>query len=105
MSITENKDVINVIKTENTQWLYCGNQLIPTGRTTPVLPAGVYNVEYNIKINKFLPTSKDFNSDELFVLPTSSLNGILDDIRSFWKNEDKYIKYKSVYKRGILLYG
>ena len=105
MAITENKNGINVIKTENTQWLYYGNKLLPMGRTTPILPAGVYNIEYDVKYNKFLPISKDFNSDELFVLPTSSLNSIINDIHSFWKNEEKYIKYKSVYKRGILLYG
>ena len=43
--------------------------------------------------------------DDLFTLPTPILGRILTDVRAFWKNRDKYERYGSVYKRGILLYG
>lgn len=96
---------INSIKTGNVQWLYKGNTLIPIGQSNPTLPAGVYNVEWDGDTQQPVPISKNIDVDNLFILPTPILDRVLTDIRSFWKNKDKYDQYGSVYKRGVLLYG
>jgi len=96
---------ISVIKGGYVQWLYKGNTLIPIGQTTQILPPGVYNVQWDSETNQPVPISKNIDIDELFVLPTPTLDRVLADVRSFWRNQQKYIKYGSIYKRGILLYG
>jgi SpoVK/Ycf46/Vps4 family AAA+-type ATPase len=96
---------IEVIKTGYIQWLYRGNKLYPTGKTTKIIPPGVYTTEWDSANQVAVPTSKHIDLDELFILPTSVLDRVLADIHSFWESKEKYQKYKSVYKRGILLYG
>lgn len=100
----EEKRIVG-IKSGSVQWLYKGNMLVPVGETTKCIPPGVYNVEWDGETQQPVPISKRVDVDELFVLPTPILNRVLTDVRSFWANRDKYLKYKSVYKRGILLYG
>ena len=99
------KYVLNSIKSGYTQWLYKGNTMVPIGNSTPVLPAGIYNVKWDSDMQMAVPLSKSVDIDELLILPTPILDRVLIDIRSFWKNKEKYQKYGSVYKRGILLYG
>ena len=99
------KYVLNSIKSGYTQWLYKGNTMVPIGNSTPVLPAGIYNVKWDSDMQMAVPLSKSVDIDELLILPTPILDRVLVDIRSFWKNKEKYQKYGSVYKRGILLYG
>jgi len=96
---------ISSIKSGYVQWLYKGNLLLPIGKTTPTLPPGVYNAKWDSDTQQSLPISKNIDIDELFILPTPLLMRILMDVRSFWQNRDKYERYGSVYKRGILLYG
>lgn len=40
----------------------------------------------------------------LYRLPDANLDLIMNDIKTFWKSEDKYKKFGNVYKRSILLY-
>ena len=40
----------------------------------------------------------------LYRLPDSNLDLIMNDIKTFWESEDKYKKFGNVYKRSILLY-
>jgi len=96
---------IDFLKTGNVQWLYKGNTLLPIGQTSCVLPAGVYGVSWDHSSDQPVPISKNIDIDNLFVLPTPILERVLNDVRSFWNNREKYIEYGSVYKRGILLYG
>ena len=99
------KYVLDSIKSGYTQWLYKGNTVVPIGNSTPTLPAGIYNVKWDSDMQMPVPLSKSVDIDELLILPTPILDRVLVDIRSFWKNKEKYQKYGSVYKRGILLYG
>lgn len=96
---------IESLKTGKVQWLFKGNVLIPIGQTTPTLPSGVYNVEWDSDTQQPVPLSRNIDIDDLFVLPTPILERVLTDVRSFWRNRDRYLQYGSVYKRGILLYG
>ncbi len=96
---------IEGIKSGSVQWLYRGNTLVPVGETTRSIPPGVYNIEWDSETQQPVPISKSIDIDELFVLPTPILNKVLMDVRSFWASKEKYLKYKSVYKRGVLLYG
>jgi len=96
---------ISGIKSGYVQWLFKGNKLVPIGTTSPVLPAGIYNVEWDAEAQQIVPVSQNIDIDELFILPNPIFEKILTDVRSFWNNRDKYQKYGSVYKRGILLYG
>jgi len=103
--IRQVEDRIGSIKAGYVQWLYQGNKLLPIGKTTPILPPGVYNVKWDSDTQQAVPISKNIDIDELFVLPTSILDRVLNDVRSFWNNRAKYEQYGSVYKRGVLLYG
>ena len=87
------------------QWISSGDKFIPSTDTIKELPAGMYKPVWDGNVGKYIPQNMDFNMDELFTLPVDEIDKVLLDIRKFWNNEDLYYKFKSVYKRGVLLYG
>jgi len=99
------KTTIGSIKSGFVQWQYSGNTVKPIGETTRTLPPGVYDTKWDNSLDRPVPISKNIDIDELFILPMPVLGKIINDIKSFWNNKDKYSQYGSVYKRGILLYG
>ncbi|MFW6219989.1 MAG: AAA family ATPase, partial [bacterium] len=83
------------------------NTYAPLGnfKTTKKLIPGKYHLSFDSKSGRYLFIKAEMNLDELFVLPEPSFNSILDDIKFFWKNPQKFNEYKYTHKRGILLYG
>ena len=81
------------------------------GRYTPALPtvkkipAGFYKVKYDNNIGGYHLATKEVTTDELYELPSVELEDIINDIKKFWANWDKYKEYNFLHKRGILLYG
>jgi len=98
-----------VPKTKNdkefVQWHPSGNIYLPTGKTIPRVPAGMYSVVWEQGARRYVLRLEKLYLDDLFVLPDKILDKVLYDIRNFWKLEKAYKKYNYVYKRGILLYG
>lgn len=93
------------VKQSYSQWgILDDNKFYPTLPTTKNLESGYYELNYNQKYG-ILFERKEVNTDELFTLPSTELQDILEDIEKFWEREDKYREYNFIHKRGILLYG
>ena len=99
--LTEDKSV----SSGYTQWTITGNKLYPTRKTSPSIPPGYYTSIYDGAFGNYVPCGISINTDNLIVIPSDEISKMLSDIRSFWESREKYDKYGSVYKRGILLYG
>ena len=87
------------------QWAVRDNgKYVPSFPTVTQLPAGFYEVKFdhNMGVHMVLKT---VNSDELYELPSTEIVDIIEDIKKFWDNVDRYKQYNFVHKRGILLYG
>jgi SpoVK/Ycf46/Vps4 family AAA+-type ATPase len=88
------------------QWSFTQDgRFIPALRTVKKLPAGFYKVKYDNAIGGYHLVTKDVTTDELYELPSDELQDIINDIKMFWENIDKYEEYKFLHKRGILLFG
>jgi hypothetical protein len=87
-----------------TRFLKDGNQYIPIGDTRDVLPSGFYTPVWDTYNNKIYFTKKEIIMPKLYVLPNDIQTSIIDDVKKFWNNEERYKKFGSVYKRNILLY-
>lgn len=68
------------------------------------LPPGGYIIETDAN-NAMLLSSISLGDDNIIELPNRQLQKILDEVRSFWKEAKKYLKYNLPHKRGILLHG
>lgn len=91
---------------EPTQWLPgVGRKFIPMARTIPEIPAGMYTIKFDRETGTYCLFLQDLHLDDLIVLPDKVMEGILNDIRCFWKLQESYKNHKYIYKRGILLYG
>jgi len=81
-----------------------GNIYEPIGVTKEVLPSGFYKPVWDRYNGRFFFTSKEVVMPKLYVLPNDTQISILDDIKRFWKSEERYRQFGQVYKRNILLY-
>ena len=101
----DHKYYATTIKPSESQWLVNGNTFSFVGHTVKELPAGYYKIIYDQRdgTNKFMLV--DPEGDDLLILPHEVMSKIIKDVESFWQKEEKYAKYKFLYKRGILLYG
>lgn len=68
------------------------------------LPPGTYKFisDYGSPGERLTPF--DLRDDQ-FVRIGKNYNSIVEEIRSFIRDEDKYRKFKTIYKRGLLFYG
>lgn len=86
------------------RYLKQGNDYVPIGETKDILPQGFYKPVYDSYHEKAYLTKKEVIMPTLYLLPNEIQNNILDDIQTFWKSEERYRQFGSVYKRNILLY-
>lgn len=90
------------------EWIeYRPGEFIPTAPiiNKPSLPGGSYKINWDYNNSWPVFIKRGVKLDELLLLPNPIFTSILDDIRYFWSNEQKFLNYKFAYKRGILLYG
>ncbi len=86
------------------QWVIGANGTYrPAGPTVSTIPAGVYKFGYNDS-GVYLERARVI-TDDLFVLPDSANDRVLEGMRKFWKSRERYIKHGLIYKRGVLLWG
>lgn len=105
--VIENMDLISKEKELKgyCQWSFTDDGIfIPANNTVHTLESGFYEIKNDHKIGLHMQKIETI-SEELFILPSPEINNIIDDIKKFWSEEEKYRKYKYVHKRGILLYG
>lgn len=86
------------------RYLKQGNDYVPIGETKDILPQGFYKPVYDSYHEKAYLTKKEVIMPTLYLLPNEIQTNILDDIQTFWKSEERYRQFGSVYKRNILLY-
>jgi hypothetical protein len=89
------------------QWMIKAGNYYPAGKiiTKNKLKPGIYSINWDGNIGSFYFVKNEVYLDELLYLPVPVFTSILEDMKFFWKSEDKFKKYKYAYKRGILLYG
>ena len=98
--------ISNEKKLDFAQWSVMGDgSYIAAPKAEKQLPAGLYELEWNNRVNEWCVMRQAINTDELYGLPTVEIGEILSDIKSFWKKSELYKSYKLMHKRGILLYG
>jgi SpoVK/Ycf46/Vps4 family AAA+-type ATPase len=79
----------------------------PSQKGTNTLPAGVYNFQYDAENDQAIFEKTSLFSDELVPLPCSTFDVVTKQISQFLRPEtkQKYIDWKFLYKRSVLLYG
>ena len=87
-----------------TRYEKIGNMYEPIGITEEMLPSGFYKPVWDKYNGRYFFSSKDVIMPKLYTLPNDVQIGILDDIKRFWKSEERYRQFGQVYKRNILLY-
>ena len=76
----------------------------PIEETVKSLPAGFYKPARNSSDGRKYWERKEVVTSKLYALPCAEYDLILNDISNFWKSKERYDKFKSVYKRNIVLY-
>ena len=80
------------------------DMFIPTEATIDKLPPGFYKPSFDSYNGILFFEKKRIIMPKLYVLPNEAKEIIINDIKKFWENEERYRKFGSVYKRNILLY-
>lgn len=86
------------------QYKQKGDGYYPIQSTIKSIPAGFYKPAQDSYSGEYFLQSKKIITPKLYMLPNEAKDVIVDDIQRFWKSEDRYRKFQSVYKRNILLY-
>ena len=86
------------------QYKQKGDGFYPMQGTVKTIPAGFYKPAQDSYSGEYFLQSKNIITPKLYMLPNEAKGIIVDDIQRFWKSEERYRKFKSVYKRNILLY-
>lgn len=89
---------------DKTQYSMTGKGFTPCTTTRPLLPAGIYGIEWIDGVGlTFMP--KAVITDNLLRLPDSKSDLVISEIEKFWTMKEEMIKYQFLHKRGFLLYG
>lgn len=89
---------------EYRQWQIGPNDTFrPAGVTRKLLPVGTYRFECDNR--GLLAQRMSIVTDNLVPLPDSTNVRVLEGMRKFWSEEQRYKEYGLLYKRGILLWG
>jgi hypothetical protein len=73
-------------------------------KTVATVDSGLYSMIYN-EGNGFGISKLNYKSDEFFHLPSLPHNQIIEDLKKFWDNIERFKTYNLTPKRGIILYG
>lgn len=94
----------NEPKTRLIQWTGCGpDKYVACERTWPILPGGVYHIEY-IE-GRLVYATQPLNIDHLFYFTDSIGDAVMQEIETFWNSADKYAARGFRHRRGYMLYG
>lgn len=84
--------------------IFHGRNYIPSEGATEHLPPGQYTIDFSTTRGMYF-SRVDINLDELFVLPDSATETVLDQIEEFWSKEQHFRRFGFLWKRGIMLWG
>ena len=91
-------------KSYSCQWVQEGSHYIPMTKTVNELPCGYYRPQENVYKEQIYLEKRDVLTPELYHLPNKVHEMVMNDIGHFWKSEERYKRFKNVYKRNILIY-
>lgn len=91
-------------KTQYCQYKLKGDGYYPMGNTVKTIPAGFYKPAFDSYTGEYYLVRKNVITPKLYELPNESYDLVLNNIKKFWESEEKYRKFKVVFKRNILLY-
>ena len=77
---------------------------VPSGPSVPKLEPGIYDINMSPSLGLFFQKVKE-QSESLIRFKDNNIELVLDEITTFWEREDRYLRYRIPYKRGILLWG
>lgn len=86
-----------------TQWAEIGGNYVGSTETMPVIPPGVYDIHSFQGGYYFSPL--DERDDDLIRFPGTRIDDVVNEIETFWTQENAFRAHGLPYKRGILLYG
>jgi len=97
------------VKKDSDSGQYCqykqkGDGFYPMQGTVKTIPAGFYKPSQDSYSGEYFLQKKTIVTPKLYLLPNEAKDKIVADIQKFWKSEERYRKFQSVYKRNILLY-
>ncbi len=99
------EDEEEIKKHKYNEWIKIDNQYHPArdSKIYKSLEPGYYGVIY--ANNNYLAVAEEIDSDELFELPNTVVNDVVDEIASFLDKAELFHTHKVVHKRGIMFNG
>ena len=99
------KDKNNLEKTKAIQWSKSAKGLFQScSTTTPVLPPGIYKF-VSVGMGGYAFEEQTISIDELLMMPDSLCDKVMHEIQTFLKNQDIFVKYNVLHRRGYLFFG
>lgn len=92
-------------KPKYNEWIKIDNQYHPArdSKVIKSMDPGYFGVVY--ANNAYVAVAEEIDSDELYELPNSIVNDVVDEIKSFLDKAELFRENKIVHKRGIMLHG
>lgn len=94
----------HVLEGKLCQWATNGEVFIPTGKVIPTLPPGVYEIGKDLTAGLVFQKMQ-VKTENLIRFPDSNSDKVVEEIKTFWKRKDLFVKFGLPFKRGIILYG
>src|SRR4030065_2202125 len=85
-------------------WKISQGRYFPSLKTAESLPSGLYVIGMDQMEGVFFK-KQDVELDELLVLPDSTSEKVIEEIKFFWTREQAFRDLNFLWKRGIMLYG
>ena len=96
--------VENILPTIESWYTINNSEFYFNFKTVASVESGLYSMIYSDQ-NGFGISKLNYKSDEFFHLPSLPHKDIIEDLKTFWENVDRFKKYNLTPKRGIILYG
>lgn len=84
--------------------VHSGRNFVPCEQAVTILPPGQYRIEQSNHHGVYW-SKIDINLDEIIKLPDSVSDEVIQHIQNFWNKEELFRQFKSLWKRGVLLWG
>lgn len=90
---------------EYSSWIIKGKNYVPAPDVKIVkkLPSGVYKVMW--ADNDYVMSPIPLNTDDLYSFSEDFTSIMLEEVKNFWNQKEKYDKFGLTHRRGILLCG
>jgi SpoVK/Ycf46/Vps4 family AAA+-type ATPase len=81
-----------------------GSNYIPCEMSVNTLPSGQYIIQHS-ESNGVYFARKTVTTDDLLTLPDNNTQQVIETIKNFWNQKDRFVEMGFLWKRGIMLWG